>query len=775
MATGVLASSARTTDRSHVFASVFFGSIRPPQSRQQYDGDLERLTRQCQKEIDTDSRAVLGIGNEQFALARADSRYAAFKPHFMSCPSLVVVTEPSAEERLTYLTRVSKSSSIRRIPSWSRDLGTGTMKKIFASTIDKCLNDFVEWSYSGTYNDEVRQHLQFWAQHVLSEYVGVFTSATQDAAVDARRVPLPSSADIQKYQQMTLSRLWALRANELFDMVLDWDQTGPGIDDLKTLASTPQARQFVADKFTRALQTRLLHPGASTIEILQVYISTIRAFKRLDPRGVLLSKVSGRVRQYLRERDDTIKVVVTGLLSDISLHPTQRASDAVDVLSELAWELQNRDPSNGKGSSNLDWNNMDWQPDPIDAAPETTSTRGHKQTDVIGSVMSLFESKDVFVKELQITLAERLLRNKADYDQETSVLEHLKIRFGDTALQACEVMLRDVLDSRRLDQTIRKDQGLDITGSTPAAKHDNQAEPALHAKILSRLFWPSLPGSTPAYGEEERHFKPPLHILHQRERYEQGFEQLKQTRKLTWNNHLGAVSLELSFADGRTYTDEVLPYQAGVIHAFNDDSDHDHDIHPADRNDLAPPQTVSKSVSELSEELGLTPTLVRSACLLFVSKRVLTPTPGHPDTYSVLEYLHPTSAPITAAADTTTHQHTAPVAAASAADPDTTAAAAAAAQAQSSRAADLAAAHAAKEAEQRAKRAQMAVYQQFVVAMLTNQGAMPLPRVAMMLGMVVPGGFPYTNEELRDFLAGMVREGAVEVVGSNYRRVAGGG
>jgi len=772
MAATVLVSFANTTNRSRAFTSVFPGSTRPPRSRQQYDGDLERLTRQCREEIEKDARAALGIGNEQYTLAGVDTRRAPFKPHFISCPSLVVVTEPSEQDRLMYLAQILRSSSVGQIPSWNRQLGITTLKKIFATVIDKCVTDFVEWAYSGTYNDEVRHHVRFWTQHVLSEYISVFIHATQHAAVDVSHIPQPISGDIQKYQQMALSRLWALRVNEMFDMILDWDQTVAGIDDLKTLISTPQARQFVAEKFTKALQTRLLHPGASTIEILQVYISTIRALRRLDPRGVLLSKVSGRVRQYLRERDDMIKVVVTGLLSDISLHPTQRTADTTDVLSELAWELHNRDPSSGKGNSNLDWNNMDWQPDPIDAAPETTSTRGHKQTDVIGSVMSLLESKDVFVKELQVTLAERLLRNKEDYDQETSVLEHLKIRFGDTALQACEVMLRDVLDSRRLDQTIRKDQGLDITGSMPAAEHD-EAEPALHAKILSRLFWPSLPGSTPAYGEEEKHFNPPLHILHQRERYEQGFEQLKQTRKLTWNDHLGAVSLELSFADGRTYTDEVLPYQAGVIYAFNDDSDHDHHILPADRNDLAPQPVVSKSVSELSEELGLTPTLVRSACLLFVSKRILTPTPGHTDTYSVLEYLHPTDAPITAAADATTHRHTAPVGSSSEQlDPDTAAAAAAAAQAQSERAAELAAAHAAKDAEQREKRAKMAVYQQFVTAMLTNQGAMPLPRIAMMLGMVVPGGFPYTNEELRDFLNGMVREGAIEVAGNNYKKAS---
>ncbi|KAK5946832.1 hypothetical protein PMZ80_000976 [Knufia obscura] len=772
MAAAVLASSSRQP--SNAFSSVFLdsSSIRPPRNRQQFEADLSQATRQFQSQIEAESRAILGIANDQYAFPGKNLRHE-FKVHFISCPPMNVVQKPTAQNRLSFVARVLRSSCTTQIGTWKARLGSDRLKKIFATVIDKCLTDFVEWAYSGTYNNEVQQHLNFWAEHMLSEYIGVFLRATREDAIDARRIPPSSSTDIEKYQQMALGRLWALRVNELFDMIVDWDQTVAGIDDLKALISTPQARQYVTEKFSRALQTRLLHPGASTIEILQVYISTIRAFRRLDPRGVLLSKVSGRVRQYLRERDDTIKVVVTGLLSDISTQPMKHVAETTDVLSELAWELQNRDSNAGRATSNLDWNNMDWQPDPIDAAPETTGTRGNKHTDVIGSVISLFESKDVFVKELQVTLAERLLRNKEDYDQETSVLEHLKIRFGDTALQACEVMLRDVLDSRRLDLTIRKDQGLDIA-KTPAKGEEPSDEPELHAKILSRLFWPSLPGSVPTYGdEEEKHFKPPLHILHQREQYEAGFEQLKQTRKLTWNDHLGVVSLELTFADGRTYSDEVLPYQAGVIHAFNDDAhDQDHAIRRASRNDLAPQQPISKSVSELSEELGLTPALVRSACLLFVSKRVLTPTPGHPDSYSVLEYLHPTDAPVTAAADPKTHRHTAAVGPSGAAEDqlDDAAAAAAAAQAQSTRAAELAANQAAKEAEQREKRAKMVVYQQFITAMLTNQGAMPLPRIAMMLGMVVPGGFPYGNEELRDFLNSMVREGSIEVAGNNYKK-----
>ena len=76
------------------------------------------------------------------------------------------------------------------------------------------------------------------------------------------------------------------------------------------------------------------------------------------------------------------------------------------------------------------------------------------------------------MKELQILLAARLLTvTDGNYDKEASRtslynmqmltsfqrrnIEILKIRFGEAALQVCEVMLRDMTDSRRIDQHVQ--------------------------------------------------------------------------------------------------------------------------------------------------------------------------------------------------------------------------------------------------------------------------------------------------------------------------------
>lgn len=84
------------------------------------------------------------------------------------------------------------------------------------------------------------------------------------------------------------------------------------------------------------------------------------------------------------------------------------------------------------------------------------------------------------MKELQVLLAQRLLAIKdGNFDKEVFILtpskrhtdlisphlqrryiEILKIRFGEGALQVCEVMLRDMTDSKRIDQHVQTQQAV---------------------------------------------------------------------------------------------------------------------------------------------------------------------------------------------------------------------------------------------------------------------------------------------------------------------------
>ena len=616
--------------------------------------------------------------------------------------------------------RTLSQDLVPQLRSWQESIGGSALRRILAAVFGDLLSEFVEWSYAGYYEETVARHLTAWIDVIFAPFITSTLLFLRQNDLEKENPLFTSEAlDQDRWLQMAFTRLGALRVRELFQIVVQWQDSKAAIDDLRRYANNPAARTYLTTSFSNALSARLLQPGASTTHILRVYISIIRAFYRLDPKGVLLARVATLIRRYLRDRDDTVSVIVAGLFSDNQTNVTDGQDES---LSELASELMARDPhAIDDDDGELDWDNMEWLPDPIDAAPDHIKVT---KPDVIGSLISLFDSKEVFVKELQSTLAVRLLRNTTDFKQEIAVIEHLKARLGESLLQGCEVMLRDVTDSRKVDEFIRKGQ-LEHEDADPSLP-----KYVLHTKILSRLFWPNM---------NDQDFEVPAQMHSQHRQFERDFEAIKQSRKLTWLNSLGHVELDLYLED-REFHEEVLPWQAAVIEKFDDES-------PGRQVD----EPIMWTTALLSRSLNMMPALVRSACMFWVSKRILIEVPtageGPSDAYMVLESLDqwpteetdPKSTYNTSVSNNPTGI--------------------------SQTAADMAAAAAAsalKEAEDAQRQEQMAMYHQFVISMLTNQGPQPLARIAMILNMTVPG-FNYSNEELKELLESMVRGGKVEL------------
>lgn len=85
-----------------------------------------------------------------------------------------------------------------------------------------------------------------------------------------------------------------------------------------------------------------------------------------------------------------------------------------------------------------------------------------RSADIISMVVDIYGSKKMFVAEYQNLLADRLL-TQLDFSPEKEIrnLELLKLRFGDTLLHFCEVMLKDIGDSKRIDAHIHSDENYD--------------------------------------------------------------------------------------------------------------------------------------------------------------------------------------------------------------------------------------------------------------------------------------------------------------------------
>jgi hypothetical protein len=81
----------------------------------------------------------------------------------------------------------------------------------------------------------------------------------------------------------------------------EFPESQPALEDLGICLQKTDLRSYLTTKLQSALETRLLHPGANTVDILITYVAAIRALRLLDPSGVLLDTVTTPVRQYLRQ------------------------------------------------------------------------------------------------------------------------------------------------------------------------------------------------------------------------------------------------------------------------------------------------------------------------------------------------------------------------------------------------------------------------------------------------------------------------------------------
>ncbi|KAI1816464.1 Cullin family protein [Poronia punctata] len=540
------------------------------------------------------------------------------------------------------------------------------------STQPRCITKLLDW---------VENHYARLAVEVTNRLGGVEISWT----------------DVEKWKETAIGRLAALRIHELFDIVINWPDSQGGIEDLRFAVTTPQRRLQLTDAFSAALQSRLLHSGRSTLEILRTYIAMIRTFHKLDHSRVLLDRVAYSLQLYLCTREDTVRTIVSGLLSTPQeVNSEARKTKLVELVDLLYDPNQYRSERQDE-----EWDDLSWVPAPVDAG---SNYKRRKSEDVIGTLISALGSPEVFIKEFQSIIGERLLSGQVTYDQEVGVLNLLKKRFGDSSLQACDVMIRDIQDSRRLDTVVHRS----VQNQPRKPETWN-----IHAKILSRLYWPEV-------GEED--FQLPPAVAEMQRAYGAAFEELKPSRKLKWLNHLGQATVELELED-RTIVEEVRTYEAAVINAFGDED------------------TSTKTFEELWMKLQIDEDLLTAALRFWENKQVLR---RRGDDYYVVERLsdaaEPTSATMSDAATAEPPTHASPRKAKSGVSE--------------------------KEKEKRT------VYWQFIVGMLTNSGpAMPLNNISMMMKMLIPDGFPWSNEELQEFLGEKVSDGELELVGGKYKLI----
>lgn len=338
-----------------------------------------------------------------------------------------------------------------------------------------------------------------------------------------------------------LKRLYVqVRSEEIFELIADYPDSDPSVKELHSVleqCDDPSVVTLLRRSVARVLKDRLCHAGATTMQILDVYVHAIQVLRSLDPSECLLKYCAEPVRDYLRNnREDTVRCITHSLVSGGEfLQQSELRSDAPPVDDYVTKTLESEPPS------------MNWQPEPSIHAERGSflPTTATDAPDILAMLVSIYGSKDLFCVEYRNMLADKLL-SSSDYatDDHVQTLELLKLRFGTNSLQNPQVMLKDILDSKRTNANIRSN------------KPDNFVD----ACMVSHIFWPELPQDRVVHHSQ---IQGPL------DEFAAEFGQLKNPRQLIWYPQLGNVDLELE-VDGVTKNFSVAPLLATLITHFAD-------------------------------------------------------------------------------------------------------------------------------------------------------------------------------------------------------------
>ncbi|KAL6625032.1 hypothetical protein U3516DRAFT_624402 [Neocallimastix sp. 'constans'] len=485
-----------------------------------------------------------------------------------------------------------------------------------------------------------------------------------------------------------------LRTSELFDIIVDYPDSKWSLIDLKiSIKKTGLIKELISS-LNESIQRRLLHQGAKTSDIVHQYISLIRCVQILDPSGLLLEHVSGSIKKYLREREDTIKCIIQILVDDNN----SELFESIPKQDIVAFDEMNLD----------NYNNDNWMPELLEIDP-TNETVKKKSVDIVSTLLNIYDSKDMLIKEFQELLASRLLALKSyDLNRELRNLELLKLRLGENNLQLCEVMIKDISSSRRIDYNIHTETNDDEKpNNSNSNKTTNKKEIInnnlpLHAKILSHLFWPPF---------KPTNLKFPKEIQKYADIYSKKYTALKPSRKLQWLPYLGNVSLTVELEDRTLTFNDLTPIQAIILYNFQEKD--------------------QWKLNDLSNKLEITSVVVKKAISFWISKGVMKEISK--DVFKILEkeeeILNENEEIQTTIEETE----------------------------------EINSEHDNKEQETE----KMRIYWTFISNMITNLGGMTIERIHQMLQVCLPA---YKNEmeELGAFLEVMVQENKLELNGDIY-------
>ncbi|KAK4511005.1 3-hydroxymethyl-3-methylglutaryl-CoA lyase [Mucor velutinosus] len=351
-----------------------------------------------------------------------------------------------------------------------------------------------------------------------------------------------------KAEHVLYEVIYQAKIPEIFDIVLNYPDTECIIKDLHIIATKRGLLEDLRDSLMREIQSRLLHPGASAVDILQYHIDCIRSVSVIDPSCDIMESIIELIEHYLKTFRKDVTAGVVHLIRNAREYSNLQVKDD-DIYVFKKSELNNEET-------------------PVDAVvvkedkPAQLRRLQQKSKDSIAMLISACSSLKDFIKGYSDQLGHTLL-STSNYDTSEEILrlELLKRNFPPDTFLRCDIMLQDVADSRRLDTSVHLNNGVN---------------PNVHAIIVSRKYWPGgndedeeddLDDDYDMEDASNASIKLWPGQQESLEEYDQEFRKIKKSRKLKFLPTKGSIRLNLEF-QSRTLTVDVSPEAATILSLF---------------------------------------------------------------------------------------------------------------------------------------------------------------------------------------------------------------
>lgn len=459
------------------------------------------------------------------------------------------------------------------------------MEDMISKIIINCADDFIRMSNSHKKMNLLKKHI---IRQLARKTGPVFSWLGELNLCNEKEVKLFYQVRAEYFLLTNIS-------DSIFDAIIAYPETGNNIKIIGKFMSKfgVQGREMISKCIIESINKQLLHVGVSTDVILRVYASCVESIKILDNTCVMMHKICKIIKDYIKKRSDTVRSIVNYLINDSGSdwHTKTQQNSAMIVDEEDMAQVNDEFLPSIEENTIKHW--QEWNPDPPDAPPG--DSRFYRQSaDLFNMLVSIYGSKELFVKEYRQLLAERLIEEEfADIDAEKGYLELMKRRFTDGELQNCEVMLKDIKDSRHTDSKLVEKDNVKFT---------------TQVRVISKHFWPKI---------DYTNFEMPEIFKDAIDKYKNSFEEFRASRTLTYYNTSGMVVMNVEL-NGVNIDMSVTIVQACVLLVFAEKENY--------------------KVSDIVDLLKLPRNMVKKACEYWTCLGYLVPSElNDDDDYSIVK------------------------------------------------------------------------------------------------------------------------------------------